>query len=143
MRTITSLVTAALSRPSERTAPTSSTACSESWVREVWRRLGHLYGPRWTASLPTTAAEMAEMLETWACGLAGLSAEDLRRGLAALMEREDPWPPSLPELRGLCRPKAEAACHRPYLALPRPPSSREAGMAAIREMRSRLGGTEP
>lgn len=90
------------------------------WTQALFRRLGHLYGQRWTSSLPTSEAEMSEMLATWAQGLAGLQAEDLRRGLAELVRREDPWPPSLPELRALCKQAPAPACHRVFKALPAP-----------------------
>lgn len=99
---------------------TPSTALPMPWTQALFRRLAHLYGHRWTASLPTSEPEMAEMLRTWSQGLAGLDAEAIRRALAELMRREDPWPPSLPELRALCRPTRALAAHQVVRYLPAP-----------------------
>lgn len=40
--------------------------------------------------------------DTWAKGLAGLSPEQLGRGLEACITRTDPWPPVLAQFRALC-----------------------------------------
>lgn len=121
MQTAHELATVALAAATGPTrCSTPSTALPMPWTQALFRRLAHLYGHRWTASLPSTELEMGEMLKTWSQGLAGLDAEAIRRGLVELMRREDPWPPSLPELRALCRPERTLAAHQVYRALPAP-----------------------
>lgn len=143
MRSVSEVMAGSRPGIGRTTSLTSCAGLASEDVLTLFRTLGHLYGHRWTASLPTSEAELAEMLATWAQGLGGLSAEELRRGLAELVRREDPWPPSLPELRSLCRSRA-AACHQPYLALPRPPRDRVGGLASLAALRERLSGrTDP
>ena len=48
------------------------------------------------------AGELTIYGETWAKGLAGLTGDDLARGLSACITRSDEWPPGLPEFRALC-----------------------------------------
>lgn len=40
---------------------------------------------------------------TWLAGLQGFDKKQLATGLAACLKRSDPWPPTLPEFRALCR----------------------------------------
>jgi len=66
----------------------------------LWLRLGSLYGHRWVSAYGADPSSPTG--DTWAQCLAGISREELELGLAACMNRADPWPPSLPEFRCLC-----------------------------------------
>lgn len=57
---------------------------------------GKKYTDQWGAIDPDGLRDF------WALQLAGYSAAEIRRGLAALGERD--WPPTLPEFKRMCRP---------------------------------------
>lgn len=59
-------------------------------------RMGEIYGHRWGSSYTRAA------LDTWAKGLAGLSVEQIKRGVSACVAGAFAWPPTLPEFRALC-----------------------------------------
>lgn len=70
------------------------------WVERIFAELGALYGSKfvdqWGSQDPATLKAF------WAQKLAGLSGDELRRGLTACEQRD--WPPTLPEFLKLCRP---------------------------------------
>lgn len=59
-----------------------------------------IYGHRWVSSYGDDPRSMTG--DTWAAGLAGLTGEQLARGLEACIATSEPWPPTLPEFRVLC-----------------------------------------
>jgi len=99
---------------SASTAPTTSAsaplACSDplppAWLRRVWERMAAVYPNRWRAAMgESPQAEDGRLTiygDTWAKGLAGLTPEQLARGLEACITRSDPWPPVLAEFRAMC-----------------------------------------
>src|SRR5690606_32179665 len=97
-------------KPSASSASTASTtsasaplACSEpipaAWLRRVWERLAAVYPSKWRAAMGESPqaddGKLTVYGDTWAKGLAGLSPEQLGRGLEACITRTDPWPPVL------------------------------------------------
>lgn len=66
----------------------------------MFARLAAMYGHKFTSAYGEDPASLAG--DTWAAGLAGLTNEQLADGLRACITRNDAWPPSLPEFRGLC-----------------------------------------
>ncbi|MGN8157104.1 hypothetical protein ACS8YF_00330 [Salinisphaera sp. SWV1] len=75
----------------------------------LFTRLAAEFGHKFTSALPTAQAEQATKA-VWAERLAGLSMEELRRGVDALAgysERSNGWPPGATEFRALCRPRRE------------------------------------
>src|SRR5690606_16865296 len=104
-------------KPSASSASTASTtsasaplACSEpipaAWLRRVWERLAAVYPSKWRAAMGESPqaddGKLTVYGDTWAKGLAGLSPEQLGRGLEACITRTDPWPPVLAQFRALC-----------------------------------------
>lgn len=65
-----------------------------------------MYGHRWTATFGETAinaqGELTETAKTWASALRDVTGDQLAAGLRACLEREDTWPPALPEFKQLC-----------------------------------------
>lgn len=59
-----------------------------------------IYGHRWTSGFGEDPQGVTG--DTWAAGLSGLTGRDLARGLEACVAASDPWPPTLPEFRGMC-----------------------------------------
>ena len=67
-----------------------------SWVSALFKKLQARYGHKWS----TCIEGIEEMAVTeWSQGLAGLTGEQIKKGLDNLT---DGWPPSLPEFRAAC-----------------------------------------
>ena len=72
----------------------------------LWERMTHLYGHKWTSTFGESAVsgnELTDVAKTWASALQGLTGEQLAEGLRGCVNRADPWPPSAPEFVGLCK----------------------------------------
>lgn len=72
--------------------------------------MSSIYGHKWVS------AYGPQDDGTWAVGLSGYTPEQIGRGLRACLDRNDPWPPSLPEFRALCKPgpRENAAAYRDF-----------------------------
>jgi hypothetical protein len=69
-----------------------------SVVNRIIFRLKTLYGSKFVDAWDCVTP--AEMAKAWAEGLAGMSTDELKRGIDECMKR--PFPPTLPEFRLLC-----------------------------------------
>jgi hypothetical protein len=58
-----------------------------------------IYGPRWTSSQGDLEEEMVQL---WQSTLAGLTGDQVKRGLTAMMTTHKAWPPTVFEFRDLC-----------------------------------------
>lgn len=91
---------------SSTTSATSSAAkslparLSESAMETLWERMTAIYLHRWTSAVGENVAGVSG--DTWSAGLAGLSGEQLGRGLKSCITSADPWPPTLPQFRAMC-----------------------------------------
>jgi hypothetical protein len=78
-------------------------------------------------------------MDEWAHGLAGMTGEQIRRGLDSWQE---PWPPSLPEFKRACigadNPHNTAAYKRFPKALPKPKASAQVVAECMAMMREAL-----
>lgn len=86
-----------------------------------------IYGHKWISSYGV------EPSDTWARGLRGFTNDELAHGIRRCLDREDPWPPTLPEFRQLCRPRRET-----YHSLYTPLSVLAAPLDVAREHLSRI-----
>lgn len=77
-------------------------ALPEGTIDRIWQRMTDIYGHKWTSGYGDCDKD-----GTWAMGLADMTNAELRAGFVACVKRSDPWPPSLPEFRSLCRPVQE------------------------------------
>ena len=68
----------------------------EHWVAALFARFQARYGHKWTSAMQGIE-EIA--VKEWAQGLANITGEQMRQGLA---DWNEPWPPSLPEFRNAC-----------------------------------------
>lgn len=93
-----------------------------------------IYGHRWTSQFGDCNGAM----EIWQKGLSDLTAEELGAGLRAMLNRDDPWPPSLPEFRGLCKPPRRDPAHEIVKLLPKPKPCPERAASAFSEMKNAL-----
>lgn len=75
-------------------------------MANLWEKMTHLYGHKFTSSFGPSAINehggLSDSAQTWASGLSGITGDQLASGLRGCLEREDAWPPTLPEFRGLC-----------------------------------------
>lgn len=69
-------------------------------MRRLWQRMADIYGHRWTSAYGDDAGGGAG--QTWARGLAGLSAAQIAKGVEAALVSADEWPPTLPAFRAMC-----------------------------------------
>jgi hypothetical protein len=75
----------------------------------LWGQMASKYGHRWTSQYGAEPwnDRGAGAGNVWQHDLGGLTRQDLERGIERCMERDDAWPPTLPEFRRLCLPRPE------------------------------------
>ena len=97
------------------TSPDTNTHMAPRAVAALWARFSHLYGNRFESTYGpalTESGSLQPIASTWAKALSGFGPDDLARGLRACLDRNDGWPPTLPEFRALCTaPKPLAPYH--------------------------------
>lgn len=74
-------------------------------MTNLWERLIHLYGHKWSSTYgdcAVTDGELTDVAKTWASGLHGITGENIAGGLRRCCDRPDAWPPTLPEFKALC-----------------------------------------
>lgn len=75
-------------------------------MRKLWERMSAIYGHRWTSAYDERCDDENGVLtvpgETWQRGLAGVSDQSIGKGISACIVAADPWPPTLPQFRGMC-----------------------------------------
>ena len=81
----------------------TSKAAPISWVESLFVRMQGMYGSKFLDMWRDTNTDVVKSL--WAEEMGKLTAEELKRGYAALMTRD--WPPSLPEYVKMCKPTVE------------------------------------
>lgn len=117
----------------------------ERTIDRLFSRLAAEFGHKFTSNYPTAEAEQAAKA-AWADRLAGLSIDELHRGVKALCgyaERNGGWPPGAAEFRALCRPHREPY-ERPEFqraAIPQQRADKDTAMSHIEQMKQKLGGS--
>lgn len=101
-------------------------------IGRLWLRLTEIYGHKWVS-----AHGESDESGTWLKGLSGLKPAQLSHGLSACMNREEAWPPTLPEFRRMCTPNLQAS-HKLFQQLPAPPVDKSVGLKFIAEIREGL-----
>ncbi len=121
----------------EPEAPRENPSLPNSWVERLFAVMAAHYGARFADAWH--GADPEEMKAAWAQKLAGLTAEQIRRGIDALDQCK--FPPTLPEFIALCRQYTPEA-HRLKLPPPRlTPEERAEGRRRFAEMKRKLGWT--
>lgn len=128
-------------RSATRSASLAGPILAERHMVTFWTRMEEIYPHRWEAKMgPVGSSTFA----TWQKGLAGVTTERIADGLTGCIRRQDGWPPSLPEFRGMCLAGvAQRAAHRRYLALPTPRADAAVVRNAVGSMRLALLGRVP
>ena len=103
---------------------------------KFWLRMTEIYGHKWTSTAGETPTEL------WSTAVTGLSGDEVKRGLSACLNSSEPWPPSLPQFLGMCRPprRENAAAYRWQPQLPAPVSRPEKARAELAKIRATLRG---
>ena len=73
---------------------------------------------------------------TWRKGLSDMTTEQIAHGITECLKRHDPWPPTLPEFRAMCKPNTPAY-HKPFpkmLDQPRDPSIAERELSRMKRI---------
>ena len=106
-------------------------ALTEAHVRLLWERMAKIYGHKWVGSFG--AADDG----TWLSGLRDVTPSQIGIGLERCRTRSEPWPPTLPEFRALCK-SARAPYHRPFPRPPKPPANPEIVSRELNKMKQLL-----
>lgn len=73
------------------------------WLRRLWERMIAAYPNRWAPSMGESPQHPDGSLtvagDTWARGLAGLSGQQIARGLEGCLASTSGWPPTLAEFK--------------------------------------------
>ena len=124
-------------RVSDKRATSSTstnTELSDQAIVTLWTRMAAIYGHKWVSA----HGDSDITRDTWQRGLKDLSTVELAVGLRAVVNRQNPWPPSLPEFRTLCKPPAPEPAHAIYRALPKPKANPEQATRALNAARKRM-----
>lgn len=106
----------------------------------LFARFRAIYLQKWDDQF-SSEAMMERAMEEWGVGLAGLSAEQIKRGIDAARVGSK-WPPSIAEFVELAKGDVclPGAAYRMFVSLPKPKPSPDVGRAAFLAIRSVLGG---
>lgn len=82
-------------------------------MANLWERLTHLYGHKFTSTFGEAAVKDGKLTgaaQTWASGMRGLTGEQIAQGLRACFDRaealppgKEDWPPTAPEFVAMCK----------------------------------------
>ena len=145
---IANLAAAAASNIAEHSASTSTGSSRPSlargWVLALFKRLRAIYGAKWDEQFPDAALHDAAVVE-WGIGLAGLSGEQIQRGIDRCRAELD-WPPSIAGFLRLAKSGADSWEHAGPAyrvnvpALRKPKARREIVEHGLRQLRAVFGG---
>ena len=111
-------------------------------MKRLFTRLGAEFGNKFYSAIPTDEAEQAAR-SIWAERLAGLSLDEIRKGvdkLSEYAERNNGWPPGATEFRELCRPHREPYERAEFQgrALPQKPAAKGFALDQIARIRGKV-----
>ena len=104
--------------------------------------MAEVYGHKWVSQYGEVSMENGELTsaaKTWAQGLSKLSLDEIGQGFNKLLDRQDGWPPSLPEFLNLARVNG-ASYHKPAVALPPSVMSQDEVRTALDGLKEVISG---
>lgn len=101
---------------------------TERHIQQLWLKMTEIYGHKWTSSFGEKDQG------TWLRGLQGLAPDQLAAGLGEALRSEDPWPPTLPQFYGMCKPR-KPSYHRPFKRLPPSKKNVKVALDALQKMK--------
>lgn len=105
----------------------------------LWVSMAQMYGTKWTHNYGD------EPNATWAAGLAGLTDRHIARGINAVMDSGEEWPPSLPKFKSLCKAGEGWQSRQPYVPLLTKETTeeeRQEFVQKLKELRQMLNGDD-
>jgi hypothetical protein len=107
-------------------------------MAKLWERMIEMYGHKFISSYGEVPSD------TWTRALAGCSPQGIAKGIRACFQRQDSWPPTLPEFVEMCREHPRSLYfHSPMAALPCSKPSRDQVEKHIAGLRQALKGENP
>jgi hypothetical protein len=86
-----------MQKPKQLTVKLSGTNIIEIF----WFKMAEIYGHKWVSQYGTYPSK------SWIDGLSDVLPSQIEEGLELLLDRDDGWPPNLPEFKQLYIPKIE------------------------------------
>ena len=115
--------------------------CPAEWVQRIFSRMIGMYGIQAVATKWGPIEGHAELRETWAHGLSGVSPEAIAGALEHYLRSNTEWPPNLPQFVEACR---VAAVNRRDTALALPaPEGKEISREEAAEILAKIGYSAP
>ena len=111
----------------------------EETMSVLWVSMAQMYGTKWTHNYGD------EPNATWAAGLAGLTDRHIARGINAVMDSGEEWPPSLPKFKSLCKAGEGWQSRQPYVPLLTKETTeeeRQEFVQKLKELRQVLNGDD-
>ena len=111
----------------------------EETMSVLWVSMAQMYGTKWTHNYGD------EPNATWAAGLAGLTDRHIARGINAVMDSGEEWPPSLPKFKSLCKAGEGWQSRQPYVPLLTKETTeeeRQEFVQKLKELRQMLNGDD-
>ncbi len=108
-------------QPHNRSSKANTTMLTEKHIRQLWERMGRIYGNLWAESFGE------EDDGTWQKGLRGVTPQQIALAVDAIIDEGSPFPPTLPQFRAFCRAAINQnpePPHQPAPTLPEPSGRR-------------------
>lgn len=111
----------------------SDNRAATSLMAKLWERMIEMYGHKFTSSYGEVPSD------TWTRALAGCSPQGIAQGIRACFQRQDPWPPTLPEFVEMCREQPRSLYfHSPMMLEHKTVSTPETAKKHIAEIKAKL-----
>jgi len=91
--------------------------------------MAEMFGTKWTHHYGETP------LTSWAVALADLTDRHIARGINAVMDSGEEWPPSLPKFKSLCKAGEGWQSRQPYVPLLTKETTEEERLEAVEKLK--------
>ena len=108
-------------------------------MMRLWERMTQLWGHRhlsaWGQSVDANG-NLTDTAQVWLQGLGKYTLREIADGVTEMVEKGQEWPPTLPELMQMCKPKRLAPYHKMAEALPAPEVDSAIAYAELKKIRA-------
>ena len=111
----------------------------EETMLVLWVSMAEMYGSKWTHHYGL------EPNTSWAVALADLTNRHIARGINAVMDSGEEWPPRLPKFKSLCKAGEGWQSRQPYVPLLTKETTeeeRQEFVQKLKELRQVLNGDD-
>lgn len=106
-------------------------------IDRLFQRMTLIYGTAWADKW--RGVPLGQVKAEWSAGLHSFDTEALRMALAALVKQANPFPPSLPEFRGICAQFVRRGPHRLALVDKSPRDGPPGGFQSLKQVIKQSG----